>query len=390
MRKLELRLLALGALTISMLAAGSSGCLFPKYIFDLDDGTGGMPDGGTGTGGTGGGGMTEDCLNGVDDNGDGKIDCEDPECQTDYECVDPIPQGWETPGYVALYTALATETPPDCPKGMATKIYTGGTQLEAAPTTCSSCGCAPASGESCQLTSDLDTGVAGVQPMRVENAAACAMGATQNSSLSVPASWDGSCFHSEMLAGGQTCGGQPCNVSVLSTAATVTGGMCMPTGGVADKPMPTFQEKAFACYGVKNGGGCIGTHVCKPKFKPPFKPHVCIEAAGDVACPAGNFSNKYVYYSDYDDTRDCSKCTCGSPSGGSCEITLSLFSDQACTSMVSTFKAGNCGALTGNPAVASWTGQVTKAPSGSTCVAGAPSTPMGGVTPKIPTTFCCE
>ena len=89
-------------------------------------GTGGLPAGGGGSstttagggGALGGGGAApgpEDCLNGVDDNGDGLIDCDDPDCvAAGYLCL-PVAAGalsyvaLGTPGPSCLSPATATD-----------------------------------------------------------------------------------------------------------------------------------------------------------------------------------------------------------------------------------------------------------------------------------------
>jgi len=402
------RILVTAALGVGAMVLAPAACLFPTYTFDLSSSSSGS--GGSGsastststssttatTSSTGTGGappVMEDCLNGVDDNGDGKIDCEDPECQADYECVDPPPTGWSANGYVALYEGAAGQTPPDCPPEQPTTAYTGNATLNAQGAVCTPCGCAAPTGQDCQLTGDLNPISAGIQPMQVVNVPACG-NASNIATLTVPdPPWGGACFHNEMLPGGQLCNGQPCNTSVSSSLPTVVGGTCLPTGGVASKAPPTWATSAVACHGTLAGKGCLNQQVCQPKPKNPFKGHVCVEQAGDLECPAGSaFSNKSVYFSGFNDTRDCTGCNCGPASGGSCEITLSLYSDPAvgaCNTPVTSFKAGQCAALSGNPGIYGWTDQITKAPQGGSCMPITVTTPFGTVTEKGATTFCC-
>src|SRR5207253_611948 len=57
-------------------------------------GTGGATTGTSGsTTGTGGAAVEQDCTNGLDDDGDGSTDCEDPDC-SDFSCVPAPPAGW--------------------------------------------------------------------------------------------------------------------------------------------------------------------------------------------------------------------------------------------------------------------------------------------------------
>jgi hypothetical protein len=397
MVRVRARLLALVLAGVAAPVLGPAGCFFPEYTFDLGSsstgtGAGGATSSTSSTTSTGsGGGAPEDCLNGADDDGDGNIDCADPKCALDYECVDPAPSGWTAPGLVALYEGSSSQSPPSCPAEMGTKVYGGKTGFNA-PASCSPCGCAPPAGQDCKLTTDLNPSVSGIQAMQVSNMP-CFQAATQLNTLTVPDPWAGACFHQETLPGGQTCNGQPCNTSVQSTLPTVSGGTCTPTGGAADGPAPTWSSAAVACTGSRFGGGCQNGRVCAPKPKTPFKSHVCVEQSGDVSCPSGSaYSNKNVYYQDFDDQRDCTACQCGSASGGSCEITLSLWSDPSlgtCTTPAASFKAGQCQDLGGNPAIYGWTEQITKPPSGGKCSPTTTSTPLGQATPKTPTTFCC-
>lgn len=393
------RLIALAALSAASMLLGPSACLFPNYTFDLGatGGSGGSPSSSSssssGMGGTGGTPPpVEDCLNGVDDNDDGKVDCEDPQCQVDYECVDPVPTGWGSPGYVALYEGAFGQTAPDCPDDMPAQVYTGNATLNAQQAICSACSCSAPTGQDCQLTKDLNP-AQGLQPMQVSNMP-CGMSATQLTALTVPdPPWGGACYHDEVLPGGQLCNNQPCNTSVQSSVPTISGGKCDPTGGVATRPPVKWVTQAAACHGTREGKGCSGAQICMPKPQNPFKPHVCVEKPGDVDCPVGTpFQFKNVYYTDVDDTRDCTACSCGAASGGSCEITISLWGDTTigvCTTPVASFKAGQCTNLTGNPDIHGRTDQVTKAPTGGSCQPAGASNPTGQVTEKNPTTFCC-
>jgi hypothetical protein len=81
----------------------------------------------------------ENCLNGIDDNGNGLVDCADPECQVGYGCaVDPV-TGWNGLVYVQEITYSPNGAPPSpCPDGKLPAVY------YAAPSAaeCTSCSCA--------------------------------------------------------------------------------------------------------------------------------------------------------------------------------------------------------------------------------------------------------
>src|SRR5262249_31310533 len=43
-------------------------------------------------------GQAENCLNGVDDDGDGAVDCDDPDCSAGgFACAEAAPDGWSGP-----------------------------------------------------------------------------------------------------------------------------------------------------------------------------------------------------------------------------------------------------------------------------------------------------
>ena len=84
----------------------------------------GFDDNHLGPSGGGGGSMKEDCTNGKDDDGDGKIDCADPDC-ADYRCTPKVPAGWEGPG---VFYIGGTETPPPCGSDWSDRIAGGKSQ----------------------------------------------------------------------------------------------------------------------------------------------------------------------------------------------------------------------------------------------------------------------
>lgn len=411
LRAVTMRDLAVVAVTFS----GLTGCLYPDYTFDAPETSGSGGSGGAATGGTAGAGASlggsgaggagaagadggsggqapprEDCLDGIDNDDDGDVDCRDSDCQPDFECVPPVPVGWGAIGHSALYQGASANLP-ICPSYADEISYEGGATLDPGSGTCTSCSCGTPSGQSCSLSIDLDGPRPGFQPLQVSNKP-CGQAGTELSTLTVPDPWGGGCYQEDTHPAGATCMGDPCNRSINSSSPTVSGGSCNPGGGDPLLDTPIFDQAVRACRVPTSGGGCGGIQVCMPRPASPFEARVCIGRAGDEACPGGLFTERFVFYEGYDDGRGCTGCTCGSPTGGACEITMGVYDDPAvgtCNNSVASFTAGSCFDLTGNPAIFGLTATVTGAPSGSSCSVTGGGQPTGQVTPETPTTFCC-
>jgi len=398
-----------------------TGCLFPDYTFDAPEpggtgasggqvatggeggsgaatggggiggigGTGGV--GGAGAqGGTGGAPPAEDCLDGIDNDEDGDVDCKDTDCQPGFECAPALPVGWGAIGYAAVYQG-SSQTLPACPVYADDIAYEGGASLDVGNASCTACSCGTPTGQSCTLTVDLDGPRVGFQPLQVSNKP-CGQAGTDLSTLTVPDPWGGGCFQQDTLPAGATCTGDPCNTSVNSGAPTVGGGSCNPGGGTPQLDTPSFSLAARACRVPLGGGGCDGTEVCMPRPASPFESRVCIGRSGDEVCPGAAFTERFLFHQGFDDGRDCTICTCDAPTGGACEITFGLHDGppgDACQSSVASFPAGSCFDIVGNPAVVGITADVTQAPSGSSCGVSGGGALTGVVTSETPTTFCC-
>lgn len=386
-----------------VLSVGCGACLFPEYTFtESTGGSGGKGSSSsasvtssstsatsTSVSSSSGGPPMENCFNGTDDDDDELADCEDPDCAPDTECVDPIPVGWGTFGYVVLGEAA---TAPACPSYAASVKYSGNKDLANTGFSCSNCSCGTPMNRDCDLETDLDPGTGGLQLFQVRNVACSNMNATNIRTLTAPDPWSLACDATNTSTGGQSCVGQPCNTSVFTQTPTVSGGSCTPAGGVINKTSPTWQTASNACGGIPALAGCEGGKKCMPRSDSPYFAGVCIGKAGDQICPAP-FNTKHVYYKNFVDDRACTACTCQSPSGGTCGISLTLYSDAACGgAAITTFNAGTCQDLTGNPTIAGRSGVVSTPPTGGSCPpTSLTSAKLGDVIPTSAsaTTFCC-
>ncbi|AKT39107.1 hypothetical protein [Chondromyces crocatus] len=148
----------LGLLLI-IAAAGSCGVLTGLDQFEVistsSTGTGGsISSGGAGgNAGEGGGGgqlqpEPENCLDGIDNDLDGLVDCADVEdcAPADYACIPTPPDGWTGNIHALIGDFGSTDAPPGCPEGTTERDFVA----EPSDATCTPCACShDTSGASC-------------------------------------------------------------------------------------------------------------------------------------------------------------------------------------------------------------------------------------------------
>jgi hypothetical protein len=326
---------------------------------------------------------TEDCTNGIDDNCDGKIDCEDPLCQPAFACTPAVPTGWLGP--VELWQGATPAAAPACDLGYATPVDLHAGTLTAQAAACS-CTCG-ATGQTCSLPggffrqTDCSGSCAAVTP---DPAGGC---------TPVPAN---------------TCGSE--GSFLASGALTPTGGTCAPSPVVRSLQPAAWSAAARVCtYAATDApGGCTtGSCVRAPSGGAgTFGAKECVYSTtmpAPTACPAAYPTGPTVTYSGVTDTRDCdSTCACGAPTGGSCAGTVSLygnFPDAGCTGAADTYAIGAacqcygqvaCGtndlvALNNVPGFVRASYTVTP----GTCAAPPPPASTGTAVPTGPFTVCC-
>jgi hypothetical protein len=307
-----------------------------------------------------GGGVETDCTNGIDDDGDGLVDCADPDCGgAGYTCSQAVPTGWNGP--VVLYTGA--NPPPACADAWTDQPVSGGFGVKAAPATCTACACGPTAGSSC-----VNNGL-----VHLANNPTCGGGSTYPGNF-------GQC---------QTLSSQPF-LSARVDPIPALGGSCAPVGGAASVGPAAFKTQAAACEAPTLGGGCNAGGVCAPKAPPGYGAPLCVYQAGDVSCPAA-FPQKTTVFGSITDDRSCSACSCGAPSGGTCNALLQVFTGPFPGCLTSgpayPFTNGNCVQLSGQT-LSGFILLPNGAPMGGSC---APSggAPTGAAQGAKPVTVCC-
>jgi hypothetical protein len=278
-------------------------------------------------------------------------------------CIPAVPPGWQGP--LEIYEGAGgppPPTPPSCAGAYPSVAYDGNGSPVAPAATCS-CSCGAPSGVVC------DPPLANYFS---DNTCAASCG-TKNQPIASTCT--------PLGLGG--CGGT--HITIGSSVAS--GGTCAPDAG-SQVPAPAWMGDVRLCApsGSTAPSGCDAGEVCAPTTDLPFEPSTyCIARNGTWTCPAG-FSALRTYYQSSVDTRACTPCTCGAPSGatctgGTCEASGStscqggsfpLSVPQACANL-GALQAALISGLTSN---------------GGSCAPDG-GQPTGTFTPTTPTTICC-
>lgn len=357
MRVLKDRVVAAGAMLL--LGSVSWGCVVPECTQCSNAAAGADASGGTATFAP----DETDCMDEVDNDFDGDVDCADIDCESGYECALGPPEGWKGPYKVSVVDYF--EELPVCDDGAAPDVFFA---EPAGPVECASCSCGPLEGASCEPP-----------PFSCWPGSPTCTG-TETDLTSVLA--DGQCHKPPNL------GQVPSTSCRLIGDSSSASGMCAPFGGTPVKGDP-WAKRVGVCQ-LSAGGGCSEAQTCVTKDAGAGK-H-CIRAFGDVACPSALSVQKTLVYADGDDTRSCTPCTCdvtsANCSGGSytvhdtnnCSIGLGdprLVIDSGSCLDVSMHLDGGSWSMTAN----------LPQPQGA-CTPGG-GQPEGQVTPRGPVTFCC-
>jgi hypothetical protein len=242
----------------------------------------------------------------------------------------------------------------------------GGTSVSAHPAICSNCSCAPPNDLACVTTAN------------VYDSPTCTTAACATATLGTACT--------------QIKSPTQCNQQAESLYVTVTamaaGSACTANPEMVTKPTPTWAMPVLVC-GASGMVSC-NNGTCAPDPGMPAAFELCLYQSGNVPCPTtGPYTTQTVIYGSYSDTRDCSMCTCGTPTAD-CTLT---------TATISSAKDCGTGAPTTNltclnpiiPATSAYYGEL-----GQTSTMGVPmcaptggGQSIGGVSPTEQMTLCC-
>ncbi|HEY1180525.1 MAG TPA: hypothetical protein VGF17_30585 [Phytomonospora sp.] len=300
---------------------------------------------------TTGGSPVEMCSNGDDDDGDGKVDCQDEDCGG-YVCI-PAPSN---PAFAAgPHLLVDADSQAPCDPAFPDRGLTG-QRLVDAPSPCD-CSCGAAAGQACAAEVDLYA------------APSCAGAAT-----------------AVTVAGG-VCTSSSASAQSASVSAAPAGGSCSPSS--VPPVAPTFAP--IRSCAAPRGGGCEEGFVCARPQAPTGEPSICFEAPGDVACDDLAFPLKVLVFDGIPvDGRTCSgTCGCATPAGGSCNGSV-IIEDGACggAQAASILLGSGCSQI--DPGVSGAAVELTASVATAGSCAPIPRTVLGGFEGTAHTLCCAE
>ncbi len=243
--------------------------------------------------------------------------CHDQEANTDPRCAVGeyvhYPIQWASP---TLLWFGPEEQAPECPLGPVTTTYEGHADL-VAPSVCEACTCEPPTG-ACELPSVL---TASTTP--------CSMPGGSTTSFNAPDTWSGACDSTTQTQAGAAH-------SLTIAPLTLKENPCVLGPPVPAKvPSLHWDTYARACD-MAWPLGVTARSICLPDEPAPADFKLCIFRDGEHACPTTKdsvFTEAHVFYDGVEDERQCSPCTCASPTGSACTAMVSIYkgNDLTCS-----------------------------------------------------------
>jgi len=173
------------------------------------------------------------------------------------------------------------------------------------------------------------------------------------------------------------------SVNVTELDINVTEGVeCL---GSLEETIPgaVWQEALTMCGAMVEPVECSSGTLCLGAPPEAFNLGFCVFQEGNVTCPGG-YPNRLLRYASFDDTRGCGACSCGAPSGFSCDWSFVISDDAVCTET----PLSSTGCVSFDVAGGAIWWRNTSVLSGGEC---APSggEPLGAANPASPVTVCC-
>jgi hypothetical protein len=180
-------------------------------------------------------------------------------------------------------------------------------------------------------------------------------------------------------------------IRAASFGAVVGGSCASPT---TEKSLDAAFAKQHVLCGAEQNTLCGSGESCAPVPEEPSQ--ICIAQTGEHECPSGDFTERELVFSGFDDLRTCDAagCSCSAPTG-SCggDINIRSGSEFSCGSVLDTLEpssgpfAGSANLCDGT--ASSFNIQFLPNLSNRSCQAGGEGDVVGEVTGTGVTTVCC-
>lgn len=297
----------------------------------------------------------ENCTDGIDNDCNGEVDCQDTACTgAGFRCVpDPgAAKGW-------AFVAFDATSQPACPTGTQPHPVDVNPTNLSSPASCS-CVCGPGTLPSCEQGAIASTfGTSGC-----------------NNAFTMGQANGGNC--NQMGVSGVE--------QYVQASTTPAGGTC--TGNVTTTVPPTGATHGQYCDGeTKFGAGCAAGSVCALA---PAGFAACLHHGGPAPCPGPYGVSSAV--GTVMDTRSCGPCGCGTPAAACSGHWLFFTSGDCSGGAALTLTADGACLPTGDDGTHPYGSNLYVAsPTGVTC--GTPKTapmPTGSATLGKADTICCE
>jgi hypothetical protein len=282
-------------------------------------------------------------------------------CTGDFACVPAAPAGWDGP--LELYSG--TVAPPACSTGFTTSV----SAYDLLQASAATCGCACGSSDTTCTTPSIE----------FYDSTTCGTGSPCATEILSP----GVCTTLDETS---HCPGAAV-LDITLVPGNAAFGACTPQ---PTKKVPPYawglQARSCTPTVAPSQANCASGQTCAPLAGAGFVQELCIGHLGDVACPAGAYGVKHVFYTTVVDLRGCTACTCAAPSGGSCDFTVDTYQSTtiACTGGEISYGQGTMCAGVDQPGDF----RLTLTPTAGSCAA-SNSAPTGSATPAGAVTVCC-
>ncbi len=281
----------------------------------------------------------EVCDDGIDNDCDGRVDCEDRACRSGFECVDAPPEGWS-------FALLSDDGRPSCPAGFGAPDDVRVLQGDGTFTCACSCG------NNCGSTLTLAKG-------------------TESTCTVAPVT------DTFPVDSSNKCSSKSFNLPSGFANIAIGGGTCSASDQTA-KDDPTWGR--ICAPSSKVGGGCSGQQRCLPKSDSSFA--FCVAKTGYAACPGAGFTNRRRTGSTVDDQRACTGCACDA---NPCQAELDLWTHPNCQGAPAAAISTVCSANASVSNLKAYKASVTNG-----CTQAVPSTPQGAILFANEQTVCCR